>query len=269
MNAILQLQKPAGWHERRVGKITGSMAGKIMRGGEEAFNLWLELTGQREPDDLSNVLIVQMGSYLEEFICDWFTKETGFAVTRRNDWVVSASDQWRACEIDGYVEAESAVMDAKFTAGREDPDEHFARYLPQITHNATVCGAERAGLVVLTGYGSMRHRFVDVDPFYAAELIEREREFFACVESKTAPPGWEPVAAPVAPSEWKDYDLTGNNAWAAAAADWTTNRAAADTFKKAEKSIKELVPADAGSVTGHGIIVKRDKANRLGIKEAK
>ena len=245
------------------------MAGKIMRGGEEAFNLWLELTGQREPDDLSGVCIVQMGSYLEPFICDWFTKETGHSITRRNEWIVSGEHPWRACEIDGYVDAESAVMDAKFTAGREDPDEHFARYLPQLTHNATVCCVERAGLVVLTGYGSMRHRFVDIDPFYAAELLEREREFADCVASKTAPPGWEPVAAPVAPSEWKEYDLTGNNEWASHAADWTANKKAADAFKKAEKAIKELVPADAGSAKGHGIIVKRDKANRLGIKEAK
>ena len=160
-------------------------------------------------------------------------------------------------------------MDAKFTAGREDPDEHFARYLPQLTHNATVCCVERAGLVVLTGYGSMRHRFVDIDPFYAAELLEREREFADCVASKTAPPGWEPVAAPVAPSEWKEYDMTGKNEWAAFAADWTANKAAADKWKKADKELKDLMPADAGKCTGHGVEAKRSKDGKRSIKEVK
>lgn len=269
MNAITSLQKSADWHQRRTGKITGSMAGKIMRGGEEAFNLWLELTGQREPDDLSRVCIVQMGSFLEPFICDWYTQETGNAITRRNEWIVSPVNTWRACEIDGLVAAEAAVVDAKFTAGRESEEEHFARYLPQLTHNASVAGFERAGLLVLTGYGTFRTCFTDIDPFYAAELLARETEFEECVRTKTPPPGWQPAAAPAMPKELKEYDFTGNNEWAALAADWISAKEPAAKFKAAEKGIKDIVPPDAGTARGHGIMVKRDKANRLGIKEAK
>jgi hypothetical protein len=61
--------------------------------------------------------------------------------------------------------------------------------------------------------------------------------------------------------------MTGNNQWASEAAAWVTTRQAAKDFSAAEKIIKSLVPADAMRCYGHGIEAKRDRANRLSIKE--
>lgn len=268
---MLPAPKSPEWHARRAGKITGSAANKIMAGGDAMFNLWLELTGQREPDDLSGVLPVQMGSFLEPFICGWFTRETGHEITHRNEWRVNSIIPWRACEIDGiaWIDGVAHVMDAKFSLGWKKPDELLAEYMPQLTHNAEVCGLDRWALVVLEGTGKFWWRAGDVDPFYAAALLEREKAFLECVTTKTAPPGFEPIAPPIPASELIECDMTGNNGFADAAASWLSTRDAASKFKMAEKTIKELTPANAVRAFGYGIEVKRDKANRLGIKEMK
>ena len=41
------------------------------------LKLWLEKTGQAEPDDLSQVEAVQLGTELEEFVAQKFAKESG------------------------------------------------------------------------------------------------------------------------------------------------------------------------------------------------
>ncbi len=46
------------------------------------LQLWAEKTGQVEPDDLSKVERVQLGSELEDFVAKKFERESGLKVRR-------------------------------------------------------------------------------------------------------------------------------------------------------------------------------------------
>lgn len=259
--------KSQDWHDRRRGKITGSVAGRIMEGGEAAYNLWLELTGQKEPDDLSGVLPVQMGTALEPLNAWWFERQTGLQIISRNEFLVDVDHDWRACEVDGLVN--DAIWEAKFTMGFGNEDDHAARYIPQLTHNASVWGLDRAILSVITGSAKWYMKEFEIDPFYAAQLLEREQAFYECVRTKTPPPGWAPVEAPAIPTTFREEDMSASNEWGAGAADWLANKAAASTFEKAAKSLKALVAADVSRAHGHGIEIKRSKDNKLSIRGTK
>ena len=101
MSAVT-LVKPAAWHADRAKGIGGSDAATIMNG--DWLALWQEKTGRREPDDLSNVLPVQLGTFTEPFNRAWFAQQTGMAVdTTRCDGIVHPAYPFMRANIDGRV----------------------------------------------------------------------------------------------------------------------------------------------------------------------
>ncbi|MFP5330114.1 MAG: endonuclease, partial [Alphaproteobacteria bacterium] len=95
-----------------------------------------------------------------------------------------------------------------------------------------------------------------------------EADFWECVTS-----GREPMPAaiptPPRPVGVREVCLQGNNAWAAAAADWLANRAAAKAHATAIRTLKALVEADVARAFGHGIEAKRSRAGAITIRELK
>ena len=64
----------------RLGFIGGSDANRIMRG--DWYSLWLEKTGQAQPEDLSDKFNVQLGVASEDFNLQWFCKTNDIDVSR-------------------------------------------------------------------------------------------------------------------------------------------------------------------------------------------
>lgn len=255
-----------GYDRRK--SIGSSDASRIMSG--KWADLWLEKTSRKDPDDLSNVLVVQLGLWTEGFNRLWFERITGNPVKDAGTMCVHPTLPFLTCTLDGRVRLTSgdeAVFEAKHVGGREPLDIVIARYQPQVQHQMHVTGTNLAVLSCLIG--TDRYEYVEIprDDFYLAELVEREIAFWRHVEADEPPPDLEPIAAPVPPEEWKTVDFTGNNAWADSAAEWLEYKGHASRFKCAEKILKEMIGADVGIAYGHGVIVKRDRANRLGIKE--
>jgi predicted phage-related endonuclease len=92
------------WHAARRLGIGGSDAGVIMGGDEEKLlRLWKEKRGEIEPEDLSDVLPVQMGTFTEPFNAAWFERVTGKRVISRGDTRVSEEHPWMRCNLDGEV----------------------------------------------------------------------------------------------------------------------------------------------------------------------
>ena len=129
-------------------------------------------------------------------------------------------------------------------------------------------GVERAFLSVI--FGNHKYEVIEVaaDWLYQLELLEAEEDFWDCVVT-----GREPVAAappvPPRPVGTREVCLEGNNAWAAAAADWLDNREAVKVHQAATKTIKQLVEEDVGRAFGHGIEAKRSKSGAITIRELK
>lgn len=267
------LTKGDSWHETRARGLGGSDA-NILMGGDEAaiLHLWRVKRGEEEPEDLSGVLPVIMGTITEPLNRYWYTTQTGRAITDAGAQRCHAEYPFMRCEADGFTATESgapAVFEAKTVNAFSKVEEVEQRYMPQLHHNMAVCGVERAILSVFLGTLNWAHTEVALDDWYLAELIDREKAFWNAVQTGETPPGMAPVAAPVKPSEWRTVSMEGHNEWASFAVDWLANQKAAKAFEAAAKGIKALVEADVGEATGHGIACKRAKNGSLRIAAAK
>src|SRR5437879_5965293 len=94
--------------------IGGSDARIIMGDDEAALSrLWREKRGEVEPEDLSNNLIVQLGSVTEHLNRHWYERNTGQVITEVQRRVFHPVKRWMAATLDGMVEATGAVFAAK------------------------------------------------------------------------------------------------------------------------------------------------------------
>lgn len=247
--------------------INASEAPTICSGDPQKRHLlWLEKTGQSEPEDLSDVLPVQMGSYTEAFNAAWFQKVTGLQVQCRGQ--VYRNDTLRAT-LDGLVcyQGNDCVWEAKHIGAFSKVDEAVQRYMPQVFVQMHLAGARQAILSILHGTQNYEWVHVEWDDAYATQVLAQLADFHACV-AFGEPPHDAPALEAPSISEFKPYDFSERNDWAYHAADWIAHKDAAAKFKSAEKCIKEIVPEDASEVTGHSIIVKRSKAGALSIRSA-
>jgi len=252
----------------RRGYINASECPTICGGdAEKRLRLWQEKTGQIEPEDLSDVLPVQLGSYTEAFNRVWFERVSGLMVTDRG--LVIRDDHLR-CTLDGMTQYREmpCVWEAKHIGAFSKVDDAVQRYMPQIHIQMHLTRTRQAILSILHGTQNYEWVHVEWDDAYAASVLDMVGEFWADVQFKQ-PPADAPGLPSPKPETFKAYNFTGNNEWASHAADWLSNKAAADVFKAAEKNIKALVPEDASEVTGHSLTVKRSKAGALSIKGAK
>lgn len=268
-----QWRKAPEWHYARRQGIGGSDATVIMTGDQDRIlNLYLEKIGEREPDDLSTSLPVQIGIATEGLHAAWLERESGFAVRDRNKSFTCADPDFMRCEIDGLTTlpcGQTAIVEFKHVNPFSEIDGVVQRYMPQLHHQMHVCGVSEAILSVFVG--TQRHEVysVSLDEFYLAALIEREEAFWQAVQTKTPPVAMPVIAPPVPPEAMRTVDMQGNNEWASLAADWLENKKAASTFEKAAKGVKALMQPDMGEAYGHGLRCVRAKNGNLSVKEAK
>jgi len=102
----------------------GGSDARIIMGDDEAalVRRWREKRGEVEPDDLSENLIVQLGSVTEELNRRWYERNSGHSVTDVQKRLHHPVHKWMAATLDGMVEPLGAVFEAKFIAAH-DPDQ--------------------------------------------------------------------------------------------------------------------------------------------------
>ena len=253
----------------RAGKLTASRVRVLMDGSDQdLYDLWRELTGDPtcQPPDLSGVWAVRLGEATEDLNLDWYEYKTGRRLTRKGEVVTSQERAWAAATLDGFDEDHPggpAVIEAKHVNGFAPFDSVAARYLPQVHWQMYVTRTRLAVLSVIEGAREPRIEEVPLDRGYLDELLRRADLLWQCVEMLT-PPVALPPAEPPKPAT-REIDMTDNTDWASPAAAWLEHRPAAMVFRSAERAIKELVPADASRVHGHGITVKRSRNGALRI----
>jgi predicted phage-related endonuclease len=251
----------------RMHGIGGSDANIILSGNEErVLRLWREKRGEIDAEDLSSVLPVMLGSWTEAFNRQWYERQTGLTVADAGLVTIDIEQPWRRCTLDGFIEAEASVWEAKHVNAFTNAEDVLLRYMPQLQHNMAVMRVENAVLSVIYGNHKWECYEVATDWLYQDELLEAEMRFWSCVRSGELPVA--PVAPPAPrPIATREISFEGNNAWAAAAADWRANAAAAKVHASAVKAIKELVDDDVARAFGHGIEAKRSKAGAISIRE--
>lgn len=251
--------------------IGGSDANTILSGNEERIlNLWREKRGEQEPEDLSDVLAVQMGSWTEDLNLYWYEKQTGHKVTARNVQKQHPTHTFIKARADGEIEALNAVIDAKHVgAFNFDMDTIVARYMPQLVVQAHCCRRESAVLSVFSGSNKWEQRHIEIDPLYAAQVIVALEKFWSCVQSGFAPVDLPDASAPVPVELMRKVDMSFSNEWRAYEEDYVATAAQAKTHKLAGDTLKGLVEGDVCEAKGKLIQIKRSKNGSLRISKVK
>ena len=270
MTAVAELiHKDPSWHAARLQGIGGSDANIICGGDpEKILRLFQEKRGEIEPEDLSSVLPVQMGTWTEELNRYWFQRETGITVDVLDHPMVHKNHPWMRCNVDGMTVA--AVFEAKhvnqYKAGHGD--EVIATYYPQCQHLMAVTQMPLCYLSVFFGTTTWEYFEIQRDEAYIAKLIEAEADFFDCVQTGRIPSACAHLLAPpIAFDDLKSYDMTGSNEWGYHAATFAANKAAAKAFDDAKAALKKLMPHDAREAFAYGVKASRSKSNAISVKE--
>jgi hypothetical protein len=245
--------------------IGGSDARIIMGKDEPALlRLWREKRGEVGPVDLSANLIVQLGKVTEDLNRRWFETNTSQEVVDVQRHIRHPVLRWMGATLDGRVEANGAVFEAKFMLPWSFSEEAaLEKYAPQLQHNMWVVAARTAVLSVITGGGKWVEIKTHADPLYQHPIITAEKKFWRCVEN-----GERPVPFGVDPPKprieaVRIVDMTSSNAWAEFAAIFSRTHDAHQEHERAKAELKSLVPDDAQQAIGHGIRARRSKAGAV------
>src|SRR4051812_27351718 len=244
-------------------QFVGGSDARIIMGNDEArlVRLWREKRGEVEPEDLSENLIVQLGTITEQLNRTWYQRQTGQAIKDVQKRVRHPVHKWMAATLDGIVEATGAVFEAKFMLPWAFTEETAAeKHMAQLQHNMWVMAARSSALSVITGGGKWVEIKIYADPLYQHLLLTAEKKFWRCVQTGD-PPSLFGVEAPRPRLEAvRVVDMSVSNLWAELAATYLRTRPAHGEHELAKADLKKLVPEDAKEAAGHGIRARRSKS---------
>lgn len=206
---VLKPETPDEWLEQRKIGIGGSDAGTVLGVNKYKSNvdLWLEKTGQSEPEDISDKPAVKFGKFAEQHLRELFKQDfPDYKVDYHEFWMYQ-NDKYPFiyATLDGELTApdgSKGILEIKTTTIQnksqwdewEDkiPDSYYA----QVLHQLVATGWDFAILKAYIRYYkdgelrvSIRHYRIDRKDKEAEMqyLIEHEAKFWACVKSKTRP----------------------------------------------------------------------------------
>ena len=244
----------------------GGSDARIIMGSDEAalIRLWREKRGEAEPENLSGNLIVQLGLVTEDLNRHWYERNTGQAVVDVQKRVRHPLVRYLAATLDGRVEGNGAVFEAKFMLPWSFSEEAAAeKYMPQLQHNMWVTDAKAGVLSIITGGGKWVEIALSADPLYQHLLLTAEKKFWRCVETGDLPRlfGIEPPRPRI--EAVRIVDMSTSNAWAEFANLFRSTRRGSSGARKSKSELKGLMPEDAKEAIGHGIRAKRSKSGAI------
>ena len=244
----------------------GGSDARVIMGEDEAalLRLWREKRGEVEPEDLSDNLVVQLGSVTEDLNRHWYERNTSQMVTDVQRQVRHPVNRWMGATLDGMVAGTGAVFEAKFMLPWSFSEEAAAgKHMAQLQHNMWVTNAREAVLSIITGGGKWVEMTIPADSLYQHLLITAERKFWRCVETGEPPRVF--LVDPPKPriEAVRVVDMSTSNSWAEFAGIYRSTRSAFLEHERAKVELKALVPEDAKEAIGHGIRAKRSKSGAI------
>jgi len=189
---VEQMADRAAWLDARKKGIGGSDAGVIvgLNRWKSPFALWLEKTGQMEPDSLEDNEYVYWGNVLEETVAREFTLRTGKKV-RRCGLLQHDEIPFLLASVDRLVVGENAGLECKtangFAAKDWDGDNVPDSYYVQCQHYMLVTGAERWYIACLIGGNHFVMQTIERNEDDIKALLEAEKEFWQKVTTGEMP----------------------------------------------------------------------------------
>lgn len=185
--------------EFRLSGIGGSDAGVVLRVSpfQEPYALYLEKTGDLEPEDISGKSYVKWGSILEEPVAQAYADRTGRKVQRDNRSYRHKKHPFMIAHLDRKVIGEKRGLECKTSGygigwGPDGTNEIPPYVYAQVQHYLKVREFDQWDVACLVGGNDLRVYEIGRDDEFIARLIEAEEEFWDRVEARVPPePTWE------------------------------------------------------------------------------
>jgi len=258
--------KSAVWKKPDRRSFVGGSDARVILGQDHGklIRLWREKRGEIEPEDLSDALIVQLGSVTEDLNRLWFERNTGHSIKDVQRHIGHPVINWMAATLDGIVEQTGAVFEAKFMLPWAFSEEMAAeKHMAQLQHNMWVANARTANLSIISGGGKWVELTIPADPLYQHLLLTAEKKFWRCVQNGEPPRLFGVETPRVRLEAARVVDMSASNSWAELASIYQRTRVAHQEHESAKSNLKTLMPEDAKEAVGHGIRAKRSKSGAV------
>jgi len=169
--------------------------------------------------------------------------------------------EWMIASLDGIDIEHENIVELK-CPGNEDHQQALSgsipdKYIPQLQHQLAVTGLEKA---YYFSYHAKHGVIVEVyrDDAYIKNMIEKEQEFYQCLQELTPPP-----------LSNMDYVQKNDDLWQTVSERWKNASEQLRRFEKSEKELREALIhlADNKNCIGNGI--KLTKSLRRGVIDYK
>lgn len=249
----------------RIGFLGGSDANRIMAG--DWHQLWLEKTGQAQPEDLSDNIAVQLGKATEDFNLQWFIKE--HPESEIAAWQYPMEMNWEGIPLKGTADAvimhSQELIECKHTHERNNIEGILNRYMPQIQFYAWIGIKDGVYLSVIFGNNRWESVYVRKDFEYIERMQVHLKEFWDCVVSNTAPASSPPnVSIDAIPVDGMvRRDANQDNMFVDLCHDYIRYSDTAKSFESVKSDLKAMVASNEREVYCDLLTIKRDKRGAL------
>ena len=262
------------FNKDRTGYLGASDANRLMRGHDEIVKLWREKVGKQEPEDLSHVFRVQLGTYTEPFHRQWIYNETEHEPEEDYETTLGHDElTWMQAHADARCARSGLLWEFKHTNHRSTLDTMIDSYLPQLAHMCYLDGKNEIYLSFIKGNEDPEYHLITVPAPYIVNLVELESWFWDMVSSRPEPTDEfatdelqskvDSHAGEVLIDKMRTVDMSTNNRWVQLSTDLHLTKSAHDLHKQSLIEIKKLIEPDVRIAHGNGIQFTRDKRGAL------
>ncbi len=187
-----EIENRDAWLDARKSSIGGSEAGVIvgLNKWKSPYQLWLEKTGETEPEDISDKEAVHFGTKLEQLVADEFCEREGKKV-HRCGLFRSKEYPFMTASFDRLVVGEQAGLECKtanaFAREAWDTGELPPSYYVQCQHYMMVSGLPKWYIACIVGGQHYVCWTIERNEDDIAALRAAETDFWNKVKSHTMP----------------------------------------------------------------------------------
>lgn len=155
------------------------------------LKLWAEKTGKVAPTDLSEVEAVQLGTELEEFVAQKFSRETGKPVRRQSKMYQHREYDYMVAHVDRLITGTDELLECKTCSffkkeeweGEEIPQE----YILQVIWYLGITGRKTGYIACLIGGQKFVYKKIDFDEELFNQMVETAKDFWSSVIADELP----------------------------------------------------------------------------------
>lgn len=246
-------QRSKEWFELRKNKIGASDAPVIMGVGfKTPYQLWLEKWDLSENSYSSDAM--KHGLETEPKALELFNKVTGHEM--KPEVLISDERNWQMASLDGFCKETSQFVEIKCPYSNANDHEYALsghvpdKYIPQLAHQFLVTKADKGWYF---SFFKDSHAVISLDremfeDSYMQELIQKEKEFWVCVENFIPPK-----------MNGKDYVFREDEEFITAAYEWKLAKKKLDFYEHIENNCREKLKELCNNKNVRGAGVKITK----------